>query len=375
MALNKYFDNSSTSFPKPKEVIDAVSEFLSNGGGTYGRASYGRVLNSTSIVEQCRDLLADTWNISSAENLFFCHNATTASNTIIRSLPLHKDKQVYVSAMEHNCVMRPLVERCVKEGIEWKVLPSCSDGRVDVEALDGIDFETVSLVVINHTSNVNGIIQPIGAISKKINARAEIMIDATQSAGCCEIDVDGWEVDYLFFSGHKGLLAATGTGGFYARRPDAIAPLITGGTGSNSHSFLMPDIYPDKFEAGTPNIVGICSLLAALENRPVPLHERIDFFDFISEVSNIDGIKIFCANDVSYQGELFSFTHNIVTVSDITYRLFEKAGIEVRAGLHCAPLSHKTLGTYPNGTVRVSVSPFHNTDDFRFFIDTLKDII
>lgn len=367
--MNTYFDNGSTSFPKPEAVADAMSLFTKSQGGTYGRAAYRRILESTDLVEQCREALAQRLGIYRTEHLFFTSNATSAANTLISGIqPIG---EVWVSPLEHNAVMRPLYALEQAGRIRIHVLAALPDGKIDCEAMSRMSRENLSLVIINHQSNVNGVIQPIGQICRLLPG-IPVMADVTQSVGAIPVEADEWGVEYLFFTGHKGLLGPTGTGGFYARHPDRIIPLLYGGTGSLSDSFAMPTVYPDRFEAGTPNLVGIVGLLAALTNRPAWQHNRTALIHCMHRIAAIPGIMVLKAVNAADQGELFSLVHESIPVDQIAFLLDNQFGIEVRSGLHCAPLAHKTLGTFPQGAVRISFSPYHTDSDLDHLVNALS---
>ncbi|MEG1903687.1 MAG: aminotransferase class V-fold PLP-dependent enzyme [Bacteroidales bacterium] len=367
--MNTYFDNGSTSFPKPEAVADAMYLFTKSQGGTYGRAAYRRILESTDLAEQCREALAQRLGIDCTEHLFFTPNATSAANTLISGIK--PTGEVWVSPLEHNAVMRPLYALEQEGRIRVRVLPSLPDGKIDCDAMARMSRENLSLVIINHQSNVNGVIQPIGRICRLL-PEIPVMADVTQSVGAIPVKADEWGVEYLFFTGHKGLLGPTGTGGFYARHPDRITPLLYGGTGSLSDSFAMPTVYPDRFEAGTPNLVGIVGLLAALTNPPAWLHDREAFIRCMTGIASIPGMTILRAAKEADQGELFSLVHETIPVDQIAFMLDNQFGIEVRSGLHCAPLAHKTLGTFPQGAVRISLSPYHTDSDLDHLVNALR---
>lgn len=369
--MNCYFDNASTSYPKPPEVATAISDYMLEKGGTYGRGAYRRIQQSTAIVEACREKLASFLNISQPEKLFFTANATTAANLVINGIALYGE--VWVSPMEHNAVMRPLhiYERMGK--IRIRVLPAMADGRIDLEKLSFLSQKDVSLIVINHRSNVNGVIQPLEEI-RRICQGIPLMVDATQSVGYIPIETERLHIDFLIFTGHKGLLGPTGTGGCYMRNPDSVSPLLSGGTGSASDSYEMPEFYPDKFEAGTPNVVGIVGLLAALENRPAPLHTIGDLKRCMAEIARIDGLKLFSDMNEIAHGAVFSIRHDDIPIDQLAFRLDTLFGIEVRSGLHCAPLAHKTLNTFPEGTLRIATSSYHTANDFDFLTEALHQV-
>lgn len=372
--MNRYFDNASTGFPKPESVSEAISIHINAIGGTYGRAAYGRVRTTTDIVEMCREELARRLKRDNASHIFFTPNATTAINTILKGLlSCCQGARVLISPLEHNAVMRPLSYlKSIGSIAEFEIMPHTEDGRVCPEELKKLRPDKYSLIVINHQSNINGVIQPIKEIYDWAQG-TPVAVDATQSFGMNDTDLRARDFDYIAFTGHKYLLGPTGIGGFYAYHPKTLTPLIHGGTGSRSDSFEMPDFFPDAFEAGTPNTIGITGLKAALETTVEPLHTKQDFYDFISDIERIDRIKVYKSIDLNYQGELFSITHPEYSASEISYRMYEDFGIETRSGLHCSPLAHTTLGTFPSGTVRISPSVYHTKGDFDYFAESLKN--
>lgn len=361
--MNLYFDNGSTSFPKPREVADAMTAFTLNGGGSYGRSSHKRAYMATSLVEECRDLMGRKLGVENGENIAWAMNATHASNVILSSLEL-RGKIVLVSPLEHNCTMRPLVA----SGAVIRVMPSFSDGRIDINR---VSAEHAVLAVVNHQGNVNGVIQPIEELRRVL--QIPLMIDTAQSLG--HIEVNAAEVDYAIFTGHKGLLGPTGTGGLYVREPSTLRPLLYGGTGSNSASYDMPTNFPEFLEAGTFNTVGLAGLKAALECNVTPCHTKSDFMEMMRETGKLRGVELIRANDEDVQGELFSFRHNAMDGAVIAHRLSEEYGIDCRFGLHCSALAHTTLGTTASGTVRVSPSKFHTVKEFEFFVKALAEIV
>jgi cysteine desulfurase family protein len=369
---NRYFDNASTSFPKPPEVARAISRYLCEVGGPYGRSAYPRALEVSRTVEMARDRLAEALGTSKADSIVFVPNATTAINMVLNSV-LSKGGHVLVSPLEHNAVMRPLIALQAKVGVTFEVLPATSDGRVDVGKIKTVLSSKTRLVIINHQSNVNGLIQPIREIKEMIGG-IPILVDSSQSAGSIPINIDNWSLDYLACTGHKSFLGPTGTGGLFIRDPQTIEPFIYGGTGSASESFDMPSFLPDRFEAGTGNIAGIFGLLAALEHRPQLSHTRKEFLDFLQSVEKIEGFQVCRAEHAEHQGGLFSLRHIRRDAAYLGNELFRKFGIEVRIGLHCAPMAHQNLGTFPGGTVRIATSPYHSPVDFEFLRQALQEL-
>lgn len=222
-------------------------------------------------------------------------------------------------------------------------------------------------------SNINGVIQPVSELKKMFNDSL-VLVDGAQSLGHVPVSLDEWGVDFFAFTGHKSLLGPTGTGGLYIADPESLPALIHGGTGSNSESSMMPAFLPDKFEAGTPNITGIFGLNGALTHKPAPMHSHNDFMTLIDSIKALPGYTVYCADNEKSQGELFSITHETLDCSELGYALYEQFGIETRVGLHCSPLAHKRLGTFPGGTVRIAPSIYHTADDFAQLIKALKTI-
>lgn len=361
--MNRYFDNGSTSYPKPGEVTDAMVDFATNCGGSYGRSSHRRAYQATSMVEECRDLVGQRLGVADGESIAFTKNATEASNIILSSLDL-RGKEVLVSPLEHNCTIRPLVAA----GAILKIFPHFADGQID---LSRIVAGKAVLAVINHQSNVNGVIQPISEIREILPI--PIMLDTAQSLGSTAVDVS--KMDYTIFTGHKGLLGPTGTGGLYVKDFSTLSPLLYGGTGSNSSSFEMPSLFPEFLEAGTHNTIGLAGLNAALKCRIESQHTFDDFLDTISEIEKMTGLELFKSKNIDSQGELFSFRHASIDGSQIAFRLDEEFGIECRFGLHCSALAHETLHTTQSGTVRISLSKYHTPSDLLYFIESLKEIL
>ncbi len=369
--INKYFDNGATSFPKPPEVAEEISKYLNEIGGTYGRSYHSKAIQVSKIVEETRNIFASMINAQNSSNVVFTHNATHGINTVIKGLNL-KNCEVAVSVLEHNAVMRPLTAIAEQNSIKIRFFPSFSDGLIDVSKVSEVITEKTALVVVNHMSNVNGLIQPVEKI-KEIVGSIPMLVDAAQSGGHIKIDVSKG-FDFVAFTGHKGLLGPTGTGILYIRNPEMLNSFIEGGTGSRSESVEMPQFMPDKFEAGTPNIAGIFGLRAALMNRPVPAHSFKELAQLIENIEEIDGFNVVRANDINNQGALFSILSSVMDPSVLGMKLFEKYGIETRIGLHCAPLAHKHLGTFPQGTVRISFSPYHTNEDIEYLLNSLIEI-
>ena len=371
--MNRYFDNAATSYPKPPQVAQAIARYLDVVGGTYGRSSHKRSIETSGVVEETRNRVAALIGIARPENLVFTANATTALNAVLNGLSL-SGAHVLISPLEHNAVMRPLMRLTKSSGVTYSVLPHLSDGSIDVAKASGSIQNNTRLAIINHQSNVNGVIQPVNTIRQALG-NIPILLDASQSAGHIPIDLDGWNIDYCAVTGHKGLLGPTGIGCMYVRNPETVDALIYGGTGSDSDQFEMPTFMPDKFEAGTPNIAGIFGLGAAIANVPTPLHSQDDLINLMDRIRDISTYTVHGACNQEMQGSVFSITHATMDCSKLGHLLAQKFGIETRIGLQCAPLAHTTLGTFAaGGTVRIAVSPYHASSDFACLLAALKDI-
>jgi cysteine desulfurase family protein len=372
MENNNYFDNAATSFPKPEALGREILRYLNEIGGPYGRSFYGKAMEVSRTIECCRDLLAEFLGVDNAENLVFTANATQAVNTVLKGMDL-EGREVWISPLEHNAVMRPLTQLEKNAGLKIRILPSLAGGLVDTEELHRTDLSRAALIVVCQQSNVTGLIQPVAEI-KRAAADVPVLLDAAQSVGHTEIRALEWNLDYIAFTGHKGLLGPPGTGGLYMKDPLTVKPFIDGGTGSRSDSFETPDFMPDRFEAGTHNIAGIFGLSGVLNNRPESRHSRDEFIELMEAIAGIPGYTIHSAGDDLRQGELFSVTAGFASPSELGSALYEGFGFETRVGLHCAPLAHKTIGTFPEGTVRIAPSIYHTKDDFIRLFAAFKKI-
>ena len=370
--FNGYFDNATTSFPKPVQVAEEICRYLSEVGGSYGRSALARTLEVSRVVEETRDRIAVVVGCSRSRQIVFTGNATAAINTVLSGLDL-QDGHILVSPMEHNAVMRPLTEACRRQGACFEVMPHFADGLIDIEKIRPCIRPSTVLAIVNHQSNVTGVIQPLSAIKKRLGA-VPLLVDVAQSLGNTAIQVEEAGIDYCAFTGHKGLLGPTGTGGLYLRDPQKIRPLLYGGTGSRSESWEMPDFLPDRFEAGTPNIVGLFGLRGALQYPPVPAHSIEELLDLITKLKEMEEISVYCAENPANQGPVFAFRHRRFTCAEMGQRLFQEFGMETRTGLHCAPMAHRTIGTFPEGAVRIAVSVYHTAEDFQRLIGALKQI-
>jgi cysteine desulfurase family protein len=361
---NFYFDSATTNFPKPQLVISAMANFMSDIAGSYGRGTSSHNLYIAEITFQTRVLLANLLNINNPDHIFFSPNATTAINTILFGLDL-TDKHILVCPLQHNAVMRPLHYLRKSVNLDFDIMPAAPDGTIDYTKVRSMLRRNTALCIVNHVGNVNGLIADI-SLHQRYIPEIPLLVDAAQSIGVQPIDVESWGVDYLAFTGHKGLCGPTGTGGFYVRDVSTVRPLIYGGTGSMSDSIEMPNFAPDMYEAGTPNTVGIYGLNAALlelSDRKINTNLVIDFISFCR---NSTDFEVFCATEPRFQSSLVSIRHREISNTTIIEKLYRDYNITTRVGLHCAPIAHQHLGTFPTGTIRISLSHYHTVEDLEY---------
>ena len=365
-----YFDNAATTFPKPECVYSFMDEFYRTNGGNYGRGNYALASATKKIIDETRDLLRALFHCASKQ-VIFTPSATLALNLIIQGVILAGAKNIYISPFEHNAVTRTL------NNYERRGKISVTELFV-TDALE-FDFERIKyqfaaappdFVIVSHASNVIGLIAPvekIGTLAKSYGALT--LFDMAQTAGLVDLNVGLEMIDFAVFAGHKTLFAPTGIGGFVMNPVAQLKPILFGGTGFDSANQDLPSSLPERFEVGTLNILGIAGLYAALKwirNQTLEkifrkeqlcrrrLIEILSTYDFLEVVGNVAGRD--------YVGIVSCVMTGVG--SDSAGNIFSERGIAVRAGLQCAPLAHKFLGTFPAGTIRFSVNCLTNDEDF-----------
>jgi cysteine desulfurase/selenocysteine lyase len=374
-----YMDNAATSWPKPPEVLKVIANVLEQAGGNPGRSGHRLSIAAARVVYDTREDIAQLVNCPDPLRVIFTENATCALNLGIYGL-LKKGDRVVTSAMEHNSVMRPLRD-LEQKGVNLTVVPCASNGTLNLKEFAQAVTPGTRLVAIVHASNVTGTIMPIEDVAKIAHhTGALLMVDAAQSAGVLPIDIQAMGIDLLAFTGHKGPLGPTGTGTLVIGKnvdTSQMTPLVRGGTGSQSEKQEQPEFLPDKFESGTPNVVGIAGLGAGIRFvmkkgvASIWEHEKSLIKALREGLANIQRVKVYgCQNPEESVG-IISFTIKDKTVSEIGQRLDEEFGILTRVGLHCAPAAHQTIGTFPEGTVRLASGVFTTMDEIQ---QTLKAI-
>jgi len=360
-----------------------MSDFLERAGGNPGRSGHRLSVSAGRVVYDAREALAEFFGVPDPLRVIFTHNATHAINIVLRGF-LKPGDRVVTTGIEHNAVMRPL-RALEKEGVELTVVGCGPDGSLDLADMEEAVTTRARLVVVNHASNVSGTILPVGDIARIARGvGASILVDAAQTAGVLPIDVQAAGIDFLAFTGHKALLGATGTGGLALGENvdvDELEPLTRGGTGSRSEFEVQPAELPDKYESGTSNAVGIAGLKAGLEfvkERGLPAiraHELGLTRTLVEGLNGIPGVTVYGPTDATERTAVISFTAEGRRVSEIGLRLDEDFGVMSRVGLHCAPAAHRTLGTLPEGTVRLAPGPFTTKEDVEYTVGAVERIL
>jgi cysteine desulfurase / selenocysteine lyase len=370
-----YLDNAATSFPKPRETLSFLNDFVTSVGGNPGRGGHPLSIEAARIIFECREKLAELIGLSTSERLIFTLNGTDSLNLAIRGLFAPGD-HVVTTMMEHNSVMRPLTFLQKTQSVKVSMVRCSPTGRIDLKDLRSNLNRNTRAVIVNHGSNVTGTVQPLDHIREIIGNRI-LIVDACQTIGNVPIDIEGQAIDILCFSCHKALLGTQGVGALSIRESIDLTPLRFGGTGSGSESIEQPDMLPDKYECGTPNSPGIAALLGGLTfiekeglntitERKQTLRNRL-----VEGLSRINGIVLYGDLDDPSALPLVCANMKNVTPSDIGYEC-NKAGICVRVGLHCSPLAHQTVGTFPTGAVRISPGYFNSEDDIDQIVEVFR---
>ena len=362
--MNLYFDNAATSRPKPACVGDAMARALIACGNP-GRGGHAYAMNAARVMWEAREAAASMFGLSNPENVIFTLNCTQSINMVLAGA-LYPGDHVVVSDVEHNAVMRPLTE--------WRipytaVRTVAGDTAATVAAFEAAIRPTTRLIFCTHASNVTGEILPIAALGELAQRRGlALAVDGAQSGGILPLHMERDHVDFLCLPGHKGLYGPSGTGLLLSSQKLPLAPLFVGGTGSHSLQMTQPESWPERMESGTPNVVGVAGLGAALRwlsprRESVAAHEFAQGKRLWERLSAVRGVRVHTAcpsPKTTVPLVLFSVDGES---SEQTAERLGQCGVAVRAGLHCAPTGHRKLGTLPDGGVRVAPGAFTAAED------------
>lgn len=381
-----YLDQASTSFPKAPGVAQAMMDYLTQNGTNINRGCYSDAYSAEEVVYETRQLLAELFHFSKCKNVIFTPNITTSLNFILKGL-LKPGDHILVSAMEHNAVMRPVVQ-LASRGVCFDRIPCKEDGSMILEQIEPLIKPETKAIVTLHASNVCGTIMPLTAIGEICQKHhLYFIVDSAQTAGILPIDMEEAHIDALAFTGHKGLRGPQGTGGFLVSQElaEQMEPLISGGTGSISHTEEVPDFLPDRFEPGTPNLPGIYGLheaLLFLKTQPLQTIYKKELAltsYFLEQLQALDDtgrhIRIVGKKDLSDRSAVVSIQTPEIDMSQVAWQLDSAYDVMTRVGLHCAPNAHKTLGTYPAGTIRFSFGPENTKSELDFALQGLRKIL
>lgn len=376
-----YFDNGATTFPKPKGVAAAINRVLIQYGANPGRSGHTLSLKSAEIMYDCRKNLADYFKASSPENVIFTSNCTSALNTVIKGILKSGDHAV-ISSLEHNAVVRPL-EELKKKNVTYSVAECVPyDDDATINNFRNAMNERTRLVICIHASNVFGIKLPVERIGALCRLNGVLFcVDAAQTAGVAKLYLDDADIDYLCMSGHKGLYGPMGTGVLIINTDIHPDSLMQGGTGSLSYQKSQPDILPDMYESGTPNLPGIAGLNEGIKfinrctTQRIEKHEMRLAGILYDNLSRMKDVELYTSKPTSETSvPVISFNVKDKDSEDTAAEL-NKYGIAVRAGLHCAPLAHESFKTIDRGTVRVVMSAFNTDSEVKLFVSALNKII
>ena len=373
-----YFDNAATSFPKAPGMSDRIKRYLDEEVVNLYRTDSPLEEMVFSSVDNLRAMIADIYGCPYHETIAFTANVTEALNAVIKNF-VRKESKVITSSNEHNSVMRPLNQ--MKADIIK--LPSDEEGFICYDSLSSVISPDICAIVVNAASNVTGAVQDLGPIAEEARKyHIPLIIDAAQATPIVPIDMMKLNAAAICFTGHKGLLGPQGTGGMILRRDiaESFAPLVTGGTGSESDWEDVPHYLPDRLTAGTENVTGLVGLEWAVsyvtENiGRIREKERKAFERLYTGLERINGIQIKGPSPEKERTAVVSIVSNKMDIADIAASLSSRYGIETRVGLHCSPSAHKAIGTFPTGTLRISPGAFTTDDEIDSALSALKEIL
>ena len=374
-----YFDNAATSGPKPDSVVQAVCDCLRNANANPGRSAHSLSIKAAEIIYRTRELIGELFHFPHTENIALTKNATEALNIAIYGT-LREGDEVVTTSMEHNSVLRPLNHLKGKGMIELKILKADGNGVIHPQQIEAAISDKTMLVVVTSASNVTGTKLDLEEIYKvAYTSGVKMLVDGAQGAGSMKIDLGKTPFDFLAVTGHKHLFGPQGTGALIVKNPDELSELMRGGTGSLSEKTIHPDFPPDKFEAGTLNTPGYAGLAEGIRLilhkgiKDIIEHEHHLIQYLLDKLLKIEEIEVYAP----YVDRVAIVSFNIkgADASEVSHYLDAEWCICTRPGLHCAPEAHKTLGTFPKGTVRFSLSYFNTQEEIDTAIHALTSYI
>lgn len=377
-----YLDNASTSFPKAPGVGAAMAQYIEQVGVNVSRGGYARAYSAAERVLETREQMAALFGVPRPQNVVFCSGVTLALNMVMAGL-LRSGDHVLVTSVEHNAVMRPLA-LLARRGVMFDRVPCDTEGRLDPARLEGMIRPNTRAVVMTHASNVCGTLLPIEAVSEICRRHSlRLIVDAAQSAGVVPLSLRGMGLDALAIPGHKGLLGPGGIGCLLLSQQlaEELDPVIAGGTGSRSDSEETPDFLPDKLEPGTPNLPGIYGLHAALKHlqpeqiEAIRLHEQALTARLLNGLQAISAVRAVGLPGIGGRLAVVSVDFLRLDNAEAAFRLESEHGIMTRCGLQCAPSAHRTLGTFPQGTVRFSMGPSTTEQEIDLALEAIVAVV
>ncbi len=376
-----YLDNSATSFPKPDVVYDFMCNFYKNHGVSPGRSGFDAAIETEEVVHETRKMLTRLFNGDDPNHLTFSYNASDSLNMVLQGL-IHSGDHVITTKLEHNSVLRPLYHLSLDHTVEVTHVSFDKHGYVDPDDIKKAIRKNTKVVVVNHSSNVIGTVQPIAAIGKICKeAGVLFVVDGSQSAGAVPIDMKAMGIDVLVFTGHKCLMGPTGIGGSYIMDGIPVKGTRFGGTGVRSAQKTHLEEFPYRMECGTLNLVGVAGLHAGVkwitEMGIGNLHQReIELWDKLRKgVQKIENVITYCAENTENQNPVLSINIRGFESGDVGTMLDVDYNIACRTGLQCAPLVHEVIGTDKiHGTVRLSVGPFNTEKEIDAAIEAIGEI-
>jgi cysteine desulfurase/selenocysteine lyase len=366
-----YFDNAATTWPKPPQVAQAMVHFFDQVGANPGRSGHRLSIEASRVVYAARQAVAELLGAPNPLRIVFGQNVTEALNLALRGL-LRPGDHVITSSMEHNSMMRPL-RALERHGVDVTVVPCSPQGDLDPMDVEGAIRPDTAMIALNHASNVIGTLLPVAQVGQIAREHhLLLLLDGAQTAGCYPIDVEADAIDLLGFTGHKSLYGPMGTGGLIVgERVDVarLEPIKRGGTGSRSEYEEQPDFLPDMCESGTPNAVGLAGLEAGIRwvldrgVQAIRAHEVTLTQRLIQGLAALPGVTVYGTADAERQTATVSFNVAGIEPSEIGLRLDEEHEVMCRVGLHCAPAAHRTMGTFPVGTVRFGLGALNTAEE------------